>query len=198
MPEDHRDGQEQGSSAEGQQGNQGGQGSTGGNQQGKPPWGDDFDADRAWQTITHLRGIEEQFKALKKQSDEDAAARKKAEDDALAEQQKFKELAEKRQTEIDALKPRAEAADKYEAALKKYLDAEREGLPAHIITLLDLMDVAEQLDYITENRETLKPAGSNGASVPPTATGNSDGQAQVAKARDYIASRYGRKGASAA
>ena len=28
-----------------------------------PPWGDDFDAARAWETITKLRGIESDLKA---------------------------------------------------------------------------------------------------------------------------------------
>ena len=42
-----------------------------------PPWGDDFNAERAWQTITHLRGREKELESAAKayerlQEDEDA------------------------------------------------------------------------------------------------------------------------------
>lgn len=40
-----------------------------------PPWGDDFDAERAWKTIQNLRGFEKQAKEFERiQSDEDARA----------------------------------------------------------------------------------------------------------------------------
>src|SRR5688500_13361811 len=40
-----------------------------------PPWGDDFDAQRAWETITKLRGFEKQAKEFERiQSDDDARA----------------------------------------------------------------------------------------------------------------------------
>lgn len=42
-------------------------------QPASPPWGDDFDAQRAWDTITKLRGFEKQAKEFERiQSDEEA------------------------------------------------------------------------------------------------------------------------------
>ncbi|HBY46019.1 MAG TPA: hypothetical protein DEU95_06260 [Chloroflexi bacterium] len=135
-----------------------------------PPWGKDFDAARAWATIQGLRKVEDEHKALKRQVDESTAEARKAEDVALAEQKKFEELATKRQSDLDALKPKADKADRYETALKALLTTEREGLPAHILPLLDRMEPDEQLAYIAQNRETLKPASTTG--VPPTPPGN--------------------------
>jgi hypothetical protein len=45
-----------------------------------PPWGDDFNAERAWQTITHLRGREKEL-----ESDARAFKRLQEDEDAFAE-----------------------------------------------------------------------------------------------------------------
>lgn len=64
---------------------------------------------------------------------------------------------EKYQKKVESLTPRAEKAERYEAALEKLLEREREGLPEYIVRLLDRMDPAEQLEYISEHRELLVP-----------------------------------------
>lgn len=152
-----------------------------------PPWGDQFDPARAWATIQNLRKTEGEYTKLRKQVDDAEAERKRAEEAALAEQQKFQELADKRQSEIDELRPKAESAERFKTALQKYLDAEREGLPTHIITLLDRMDVDEQLAYIAENRDTLKPEQEEQRQgVPPTRTGKK----QSPTTRDDIRDKY--------
>lgn len=135
-----------------------------------PPWGNDFDPARAWATIQNLRKVEGDYKTLRKQVDDADAAAKQAEELALAEKQEFKTLADKRQSELDALKPQAEKATRYETALKKLLDTERSGLPAYILPLLDRMEPDEQLAYIAEHRETLRPASKDG--IPGTPGGN--------------------------
>lgn len=135
-----------------------------------PPWGDDFNPARAWRTIQNLRKVEEEYDRLRRQVAEAEAEQRKAEEDALAEQEQFKELAEKRATELEELKPRADAAERYETALRTFLDAEREGLPAHILTLLDRMEPDEQLAYIAEHREALRPPSKSG--LPETPGGN--------------------------
>lgn len=114
--------------------------------------------------------IERDRKAREKES-------QKAADDAeaqrLAEQNQFKELAEKRETkikelevQISELEPLKETVTKYEAALQKFLDAEKKDLPAHILTLLEKLDVVDQLEYIATNRESLKAKSKDGP--PPT------------------------------
>jgi hypothetical protein len=64
--------------------------------------------------------------------------------------------AEKYQREVEKYKPQAEKAERYEGALKTYLDQERDGLPPHITALLDRMDVADQLEWLSANKEHLK------------------------------------------
>lgn len=88
--------------------------------------------------------------------------RQEAEERSAAEQGKFKELAEQRQTRIGELEPFETKATRYEAALKSLLDVQRKDLPAHITTLLDKLDPAEQLEWIAANQEALKPANEAG------------------------------------
>lgn len=104
-----------------------------------------------------------------------AKERKQQEDAALAQQGEYQKLAEERQQRIGELERQiAESEtvtsqrDRYKGTLAKFLAKEREGLPAHILKLLDRMDEADQLDYIAENADDLKPAAEskNGAHVP--------------------------------
>jgi hypothetical protein len=109
-----------------------------------------------------------------------AKERKQQEDAALAQQGEYQKLAEERQQRIGELERQiAESEtvtsqrDRYKGTLAKFLAKEREGLPAHILKLLDRMDEADQLDYIAENADDLKPAAAegsnaNGAHVPPS------------------------------
>lgn len=97
--------------------------------------------------------------------------REAAEADALKEQSKFKELADQREKQLADLEPFKDKAERYEAALKTHLDAERKSLPAHITALLDKLDVAEQLEWIASNREAIaKQAGNDGKASRGTAT----------------------------
>jgi hypothetical protein len=102
-------------------------------------------------------------------------AREEAEAKALQEQQKWQELAEKRAGTVAGLEKKVaelEAAtterDRYRTALDGYLKNEREGLPAHILTLLDRLDPVAQLEYIAANRVTLRPATTPAEGPPPS------------------------------
>lgn len=98
-------------------------------------------------------------------------AEEQAEAERLEAQQEFQQLAEQRLERISELEPVAERAERYEAALRTHLDREREGLPDHITTLLDRMDVAEQLEYIAANRDSLRPQAPR-PGVPDTPAAN--------------------------
>lgn len=94
-----------------------------------------------------------------------AKAREEAEAKALAEQGKFKELAEQREKRIAELEAqiadlgKAEAtAKRYEKALKEALAAQTANIPEHIRALLDKMEVTEQMGWLAANADKLKPA----------------------------------------
>lgn len=99
----------------------------------------------------------------KAQADADKA-RQDAEAKALAEQGEFKTLAEQRAARIAELEAATEAGkattkqlERYQASLKKHLDAQRADLPTHIVALLDRLDVADQLEWLAENRAAMTP-----------------------------------------
>lgn len=78
--------------------------------------------------------------------------------------------AEKVQRQLEKVQPKAEKAERYEQALQKHLEAQREGIPEHIGALLDRMDPVDQLEWISENREAIaesgKPASVGRGSAP--------------------------------
>lgn len=125
----------------------------------------------------------------KKAEKEAEKVKREATEQALAEQQKFQELAQARQARLLELEPALAAAEselattqerlkRYETALTGYRDALLPAVPEHVQTLLKGMDVAEQLTWLSENAEkfatdkqqlpgfrlpqTPRPAGENG------------------------------------
>lgn len=75
---------------------------------------------------------------------------KKKSDEALAEQGKFKDLYDAAKKELDALKPLYE---KFEKALKTFLDAEVNALDPAVKELLPGNDPVEQLNWISKAKE---------------------------------------------
>ena len=73
----------------------------------------------------------------------------------LKEQHEYKTLAEQRETQVKELEPYKATAEKYGAALTKLLETERKALPSHIVSLLDKMDAADQLEWIAQNKAEL-------------------------------------------
>lgn len=99
----------------------------------------------------------------KQQEAEAKKAAEAAEAKALAENQKWQELAQKHEGTIQTLEGQLadlettkQTLDKYKGALEAHLKTQREGLPAHILALLDKLDVVDQLEYIAANAGELK------------------------------------------
>jgi molecular chaperone GrpE (heat shock protein) len=114
------------------------------------------------------REAREKFEKAEKEA---AKAREKAEQEALEKNQEFQKLAEQRAAKvaelekaISELEPVKGNLERYQKALEAHLKAQREGLPAHIVALLDKLDVVEQLEWIAANREAL--AGDEKKSPP--------------------------------
>jgi len=105
----------------------------------------------------------------KKRETDDAKAREQAEADRLREQHEYQKLAEQHAARIQALEPQAAQAERYAAALTAHLDTQRKGLPAHLVELLDQMDVAAQLEWIAKHQDVIhaEPVAA-GHGVPPT------------------------------
>jgi hypothetical protein len=127
-----------------------------------PPKGVTFESEEKLQE--HINKVladrlEREKRKAEKQANE---AREKAEADAAAKNGEWQKLAETRETKITELTQKVTMldeiqakADRYEKALKAHLDTQIEGLPEHVVALLKKLDVAEQLEYITKNREAL-------------------------------------------
>lgn len=131
--------------------------------------------------VSGLKGALESERDERKRLDRERKEREKAAEEAerqrMEEKGQYKELAEKAQaraTEAEAqlaeLEPMAERVEALEGALTTYLDAEKDGLPDHLLTLLADKPVEAQLAYLTENRGALKKAAS-GPTPTPRATG---------------------------
>ena len=146
-----------------------------------------------------FKTVNDQLAELKKwkaEQDKAASAAKKAAEAAeaarLAEQGKFKELADAANAKALELEPFKDKAAKYEGALGKLLAKEREGLPKHILPLLDKLDAAEQLEYIADHKAEL-------GKQPPPNLNAKDGQGGDNKTglseaeRKELAARYGVK-----
>ena len=105
-----------------------------------------------------------------------AKERETAEAAQLAEQQKFKELADKHAARVAELEPYQAKAERYEAALTALLTEERKQVPEHLYPLLDRMDPADQLEYIAGHRDKFAlPPATNGHTTGVPATPRASG-----------------------
>lgn len=103
-------------------------------------------------------------------ADEKRRAEEAAEEQRLKEQEEYKALAKKRATKVEELSAQVEnlepEIERYKNALEAQLAAVRDGLPEHILALLDRLDPVEQIEYLADNSEHLRAR--NGAGVPPS------------------------------
>lgn len=113
-----------------------------------------FDAEYVKKLRQEAAGYRTQLRDMQRAEEERAKATEEAEAKQLADQQKWRELAEKRTKEIDGLKPYKEQAERYNAALLAILKAQRQGLPDHMIELLDRLDPVDQLEWIAKHGES--------------------------------------------
>lgn len=138
------------------------------------------------------RIVTERLERERKKADAAAQkAREEAESKALADQQKFQELADKRGkalTDLEAsattLTTQLEAeqgkAQRYEKALTAMLAEQRKRVPEHLHGLLDKLDPAEQLEWIAGNGDKLTTATGVPA-TPKQQGGMTDAQREKAQ-----------------
>lgn len=110
-------------------------------------------------------------KAAREAEDARRTAEDEAEQKRLEEQKEFEKLANDRKAKLDALeaqvKTLAEQNEKYVSAIKAKLEAERKGLPDHIMALLDKLDPVDQLEWLAGNAEAAKkPSGAQSPGTP--------------------------------
>ncbi|MBK8987375.1 MAG: hypothetical protein IPM39_15080 [Chloroflexi bacterium] len=116
-----------------------------------------------------------QEKKLRRELEDQADKTKEKE---LADAAEWQTLAEKRQKQIATLEQRVgeleqqtETAVKYEKALAVYVKQLSEGLPAPILALMEPMDQAARLEWLTANRAQFIKADTPETAVPPTGNG---------------------------
>ena len=129
-----------------------------------------FDATYVAKLRAEAANNRKRAEALEAAEAQRATEAKAADELRLAEQQKWQELAQKRQDDLTAVKAEAEAlktlSTRLADALNGYLAKEREGIPDHIGALLDKLDVVDQLTYISANREAWAANNQRPAGVP--------------------------------
>lgn len=121
--------------------------------------------------------------ARQKAASEGAAekARRDAESAALAEQGKWKELAQAHEAKLAELTPAADRAARLEAALQAQLTSAMEGLPEHILPLIEKLDLPERLEYLAANRAKLLARPAPDTNATGRGAAQPDPQARLAE-----------------
>src|SRR3954454_18684871 len=107
--------------------------------------------------------LERQRRALEAQRREEQQA---AEAQKLEDTQEFEKLAKQRAKEIESLKPRAGLAESYEKGVSRLIGEATKALPSNIQMILNKLSLPDQLDWLTDNLESMKP--------PMVANGSAD------------------------
>ncbi len=123
--------------------------------------GQTFDAEYVKTLRAEAAKYRTELKSLKAADEHRQREAAMADEQRMKEQAKWQELAEKRQAERDALAAERESLvgkfDAYATAVTSILDNQKKGLPKHIVALLDKLDPVEQLQYIADNADELRP-----------------------------------------
>lgn len=119
-----------------------------------PPWGDDFDAQKAWNLVQNLRADKEKLASREALTDDQKV--KLAEYDSLVEASKTD--AQRRDEELEKFRAEAAAKAAVEAENLRFRVALEKGLPANLVGRLQGSTVEE----VTADADTLlaliKPA----------------------------------------
>ena len=99
---------------------------------------------------TKLRDLEGKFEELTKQQEQ-------AKQKDMAEQGKYKELFDEATKQVADLEPLKGKVERYEGALVKLLEAQRQTVPEGIRALLDKLDPVDQLEWLAENARQPEP-----------------------------------------
>lgn len=114
------------------------------------------------------------YDEVKKTAETLAAEKKQREEKELVEQNKWKELVEQREKELEALKPKAERYDAWQTAEAQRIEKELEGLSDTQKTIVNALPLEQRMAAISEfkaSTDTRRPGvpahkggkGSNGA-----------------------------------
>lgn len=104
--------------------------------------------------------LERQRRALEAQKLEE---QQKLEQQKLEDQKEFEKLAKQRAEEISSLKPRAGLAESYEKRVAQLMAEAAKTLPSNIQMLLNKLSLPDQLDWLTENLDSVRtPAAVSG------------------------------------
>lgn len=121
-----------------------------------------------------------------------AAAARAAEEAALAEQGQYRELADKQKAELEALRAAQAQAAEVEKAFAARLQADREGLPAAVIALLDEMPPLKQAEWLTHHGAELRKGRGGVPPSPEQGDGKGLTREQEATHREALQARYRR------
>lgn len=104
--------------------------------------------------ISKRKALEDRLSALE-------VSAKELEEKRLEEQEKWQELAQKRQQEIEALRPKASVAEEQEKSLQAFLNAQIEEIPENMRSLIpEQLTTMQKLNWLATNRSLLtKPVG---------------------------------------
>lgn len=134
---------------------------------------------------SRLDEVLKELRDMKKAESDREAASAKAEEDRLAEQQKFRELADSRQAKLDEVTPKAARLEKLAEILTAQVDAEIKDWPDEVKALDPGpdADIETRMEWVSKARSVIAkinaapaPSG-NGPTPRPTKPGSADDQA---------------------
>lgn len=137
---------------------------------------------------SRLNEVLEQNHKLQERLETAEKERKEQLEAQLAEQGKWKEIAEQRAQELAGLKPKAEQVEEYETVLKEQLASEIESLPEEYRDVVpDSLSTKDQLRWLAKNKSKFMKAeppdigaGKRG-SKPDKSVTLSDDEKRIAK-----------------
>jgi hypothetical protein len=107
--------------------------------------------------------LDRQRRAMETQQREAQAA---LETQKLEDQKEFEKLAKQRAEEINTIKPRAALAESYEKSVSRLMAEASKTLPSNLQMLLNKLPLSDQLDWLTENLDSVR--------TPPVVSGGTD------------------------
>jgi hypothetical protein len=108
--------------------------------------------------------------------------------------EKAEKRAEKAEKKLQDLAGASEERDRYKAVVENFAQTQREGLPDAVQALLDNLDPASQLEWLSENRESFvkaeEPPARQVRKAPDVTRANGNDQV---RGRDRLARAFGNK-----
>jgi len=116
-------------------------------------FGEDYVKELRSEAAEWRKKVRDMEKQLQTVTSEQEQAKQKE----LAEQGKYKELFDEATKQVADLEPLKGKVERYEGALVKLLEAQRQTVPEGIRALLDKLDPVDQLEWLAENARQPEP-----------------------------------------